>query len=79
MTIILRNNEKISTQLVKLKDKENSVQEKVIEKNDEEFPKLNTDGLDQKEVENCISNLFTSYQRETIIPEAFQTNEAKKI
>lgn len=68
----------ISTDLVKLKDKENLVIEEKVDKKERGYPKLTVDGLDKKEIEKCIDNLFDSYQKETIIPEAFITNEASK-
>ena len=73
------NCEKISTQLVKLQDKESSVREKEIDRKEKLFPKLRLEGLDKGEIAKCIKNLFESYQMETVIPEAFSTHEADKL
>jgi len=70
--------ETISTQLVKLQDKESSVQEEEIDQKERGFPELTLEGLDEGEVAKCIDNLFDSYQMETVIPDAFRTNEAGK-
>lgn len=70
--------ETISTQLVKLQDKESSVQKEEIDQEEKGFPELTLEGLDEGEVAKCIDNLFDSYQKETVIPDAFRTNEAGK-
>ena len=70
--------ETISTQLVKVKDKEKKVQGEEIERKEEEFPKLTLEGLDKSEVVKCIENLYDSYQMETVIPDAFRTHEADR-
>jgi len=67
----------ISTQLVKLKDKESSVRKEEIKPETTGFPKFMLEGLDRSEVAKCVGNLFDSYQMETVIPDAFRTNEAK--
>jgi len=68
--------ETISAQLVRLQDKERLVQEREIDKRKKPFPELTLDGLDKSEVAKCMSSLFDSYQKETVIPHAFITNEA---
>jgi len=71
--------ETISANLVKLQDKERLVQKKEIGKKKKPFPQLTLDGLDRSEIEKCISNLSDSYQMETVIPDAFSTNEADEL
>jgi len=70
--------ETISTQLVKLKDKEISVEQEEIDQKEKGYPKLTVEGLDKDEIKKCIDNLFESYQLETVIPDAFRTNEANR-
>lgn len=70
--------EYISTQLLKLQDQEARVQEISVEPNQTKFEKLDTAGLDETVVIKCLENLSSSYQNQTIIPEAFNTREAKK-
>lgn len=69
--------ETISAHLVKLREKESSVQEEKIEPETTGFPELTSEGLDKSEVAQCVENLYDSYQMETVIPDAFSTNEAK--
>lgn len=67
----------IFSDLVKLQDRECSIEEKEITKN-EKFPELMLTGLDKPEINKCIEKLFDSYQAETIIPDTFSTNVASK-
>jgi hypothetical protein len=63
--------DEISSQLVKAQDKESSIQETEICAEQKSFKKLNEEGLVHSELDKCLQNLSTSYQSQTIIPEAF--------
>jgi hypothetical protein len=65
----------LSSQLVRLLDKERVVQETEI-KTDQTFEKLSVEGLDVAEIEKCIDSLSDSYQRQTIVPNMFSINES---
>lgn len=69
--------ETVSTQLVRLKDRLEAVEEQEIDQKEISFPKLTIEGLDESEIAKCKAILCESYQSETIIPEAFIQTEAK--
>jgi hypothetical protein len=71
--------EAISAQLVKAQEKENEIQETRIETEQPSFKKLDDSGLDKSEVEKCLSNLLSSYQEQTVIPEAFVVKRVDEI
>lgn len=71
--------EMLSTQLVRLKDNLEKVKELEIDKKETIFPKLTIEGLAKSVIAKCKASLFDSYQKETIIPDAFSVSEAKSL
>jgi len=70
--------EELSSQLVRLQDKEKMVAKHEKEFEDKRLPVLSQDGLDASEMGKCIKNLGESFQKETIIPELFRTQTHEK-
>jgi hypothetical protein len=71
--------ESISSQLVKAQDKEEQIQETKVKVEQTSFEKLDDSGLDKSEVTKCLEHLSTSYQGQTVIPEAFIVRAVEKI
>lgn len=69
--------ESISTQLVRLQDQEAKVENIKVKPKQIKFEKLDNNGLDESEVTKCLDVLSSSYQNQTIIPEAFFVKEVK--
>jgi len=61
----------LAVDLVKLQDQEGAVTTRSSQ--DEGYPKLSQEGLDESEIKNCIRNLNESFQMETVIPEICRT------
>jgi hypothetical protein len=70
--------ESISTQLVKTQNKEEEIQETTINFQQKSFEKLDDRGLDKSEVAKCLENLSSSYQNQSVIPEAFAVKVVEK-
>lgn len=65
-------------ELVRLQDREKMITKPEKEYEVEHLPVLSQEGLDKLEIAKCIENLHESYQRETVIPEIFQTKAHEK-
>jgi hypothetical protein len=70
--------ETLSSQLVRLLDKERAVQETEIE-GGQSFEKLSVEGLDSDEIKKCVDDLSDSYQRQTIVPNMFSLKELRLV
>lgn len=70
--------EELSSQLVRLQDKEKMVTKHEKEYEDDYLPVLSQKGLDASEISKGIKNLNESFVKETIVPELFQTKSHEK-